>query len=316
MGSLFKKFAVAGLLAGAAYSAAGTAFAEQFLSKKGIQKLALRGGFSSPEEQECFINSEEALAGTRFYREHAFKNIFTFNKHSKCLHAIYYEAPEKSNVYVITCHGYTGDPTLNKTYIKHFYEMGFNVIAPYLRGHGKSEYKFCTMGWLDRLDIIDWIDCILEMDADAKIILHGVSMGAATVMMATGEELPVNVVCCIEDCGFTTLWEQYGIQLKELYNIPSEIFLKIINPVFKATLGYDIKDASAINQVKKSKTPTIFIHGDKDAVVPFWMNYPLYQNADCEKERLVVPGAHHAASAYLSPELYWNTVSQFIKKYI
>ncbi len=313
---LLKKFAVTGAIAGVACAAAGSAFIEQFLSKKGIQKLAVKGGFTSPEEQECFINSEEAIAGTEFYRKTVYRDIFTFNKHSKCLHAIFYDAPEESDVFVISCHGFMGDPTLNKTYIKHFYEMGFNVLLPYLRGHGKSEHNYCTMGWLDRLDIIDWIDYIRDLNPKAKIILHGVSMGAATVMMTTGEELPDNVVCCIEDCGYTALWDEYSVQLKELYNLPSDLVLNILNPIFKMTLGFDIKSASALKQVKKSKTPTLFIHGDKDAFVPFWMNYPLYQNASCEKERLVVPGAHHAASVYLYPELYWNTVSEFIKKYI
>lgn len=313
---LLKKIAVTGAIAGAACAAAGSAFIEQFLSKKGISKLAAKGGFTSPEEMECFINSEEAIAGTEFYRKTVYRDIFTFNKHSKCLHAIFYDAPEKSDVFVISCHGYMGNPTLNKTYIKHFYEMGFNVLLPYLRGHGKSEHNYCTMGWLDRLDIIDWIEYIRDLNPKAKIILHGVSMGAATVMMTTGEELPDNVVCCIEDCGYTTLWDEYSVQLKELYNLPSDIVLNILNPIFKMTLGFDIKSASALKQVKKSKTPTLFIHGDKDAFVPFWMNYPLYQNASCEKERLVVPGAHHAASVYLCPELYWNTVTEFIKKYI
>ena len=81
--------------------------------------------------------------------------------------------------------------------------------------------------------------------------------------------------------------------------------------------GYDFgKDTNALEAVKYAKVPMLFIHGDKDAFVPFWMNYPLYQNSSCEKERLVVPGAHHAASVYLCPELYWNTVTEFIKKYI
>ena len=314
--SLIKKFTVTGAIAGGVCAAAGKIFVEKFLSKKGIRNLAISGGFASPEENDCFINSEEALAGTEFYRKHTFKEIFTFNKYSNCLHAIFYDAPEKSDVYVISCHGYMGNPTLNKTYIKHFYEMGFNVLLPYLRGHGKSEFDYCTMGWLDRLDMLDWISYIIDMNPDAKIILHGISMGAATVMMTTGENLPENVVCCIEDCGFTTLWDEYSVQLRELYNLPSETVLKILNPIFKKTVGFDIKEASALNQVKKSKTPTLFIHGDKDTFVPFWMNYPLYQNAGCEKERLIVPGAHHAASVYLKPELYWNTVTEFIKKYI
>lgn len=313
---LFKFFAVSGTAAGIACAATGIAFVEKFLSRKGIQKIAENGGLSSPEEDLCFTESEEAKAGLSFYRERVYKNITVINKASKSLHAIYYEADSPSDVYVISCHGYTGMPSHNKTYAKHFHEMGFNVLLPHLRGHGESEHNYCTMGWFDRLDIIEWINHIIEINPNAKIILHGVSMGAATVMMTTGEDLPDNVVCCIEDCGYTSLWDEYSVQLKELYHLPADMILNIINPIAKATLGFSFRSASALNQVKKSKTPTLFIHGDKDAFVPFWMNYPLYQNASCEKERLVVSGAHHGASAYLSPELYWNTVKEFIQKYI
>ncbi len=141
-------------------------------------------------------------------------------------------------------------------------------------------------------------------------------MGAATVMMATGENLPKNVICCIEDCGFTTLWEQYSVQLRAKTKIPPDIILTMVNSVAKAKLGCSLKEVSPLEAVQKSKTPTLFIHGDKDDFVPFWMNYPLYKYASCEKERLVVSGATHAASAYVYPEIYWDAVSKFINKYI
>ena len=141
-------------------------------------------------------------------------------------------------------------------------------------------------------------------------------MGAATVMNVTGEKLPANVICCIEDCGFTTLWDQYSVQIREMTKIPAELILNIVNGVTKRKLKFDLKENSPIEQVKKSNTPTLFIHGDKDSVVPFWMQYPLYQNAECEKEKLVVTGATHAASGYLYPEIYWGAIEKFINKYI
>ena len=156
---------------------------------------------------------------------------------------------------------------------------------------------------------------ITEKDSEAKIVLHGASMGAVTVMNATGEELPENVICCIEDCGFTSLLEQYKFQLKELLKIPPEPLLKFFNPIIKNKAGFDIKENSPLKQIKKSKTPTLFIHGDNDSTVPFWMNYHLYQNARCEKERLVVEGATHAAAGYVYPEIYWEVITKFINKY-
>ena len=87
---------------------------------------------------------------------------------------------------------------------------GMNVVLPDLRGHGKSEGTYVGYGYHDRLDLIIWIDRVLGIDPDAVIILHGISMGAATVMMATGEKLPSNIKACIEDAGFSTALEEFA----------------------------------------------------------------------------------------------------------
>ncbi|MBE6819930.1 MAG: alpha/beta hydrolase [Ruminococcaceae bacterium] len=300
---------------GAVCHFSGNLFIKKTLSKEAIRDLIAKGGLMPNEESACFYESDEAKAGIEFYRKHIYKDVFTFNKYSECLHAIFYEN-EGSDVYAISCHGFTGDPSQNSIYTKHFYEMGSNVLLPYLRGHGKSEHSHCTMGWMDRLDIIDWISFIINKNPKAKIILHGASMGAATVMNATGENLPENVKCCIEDCGFTSLWDQYTAQIGAATKIPAKVILSLVNPAFKVKLGFDIRDASPLNQVKKSKTPTLFIHGDKDTVVPFSMNYPLYAAAGCEKERLVVEGATHCAAGYLFPEIYWDKITEFTNKYL
>lgn len=313
---LLKTAAVTGALAGITSSAIGNWFIETFLSKNGIKKIIENGSPVPSDDSKCFYESEEAIKGIEFYRTKPCEEIFLFNKEGICLYADYYENENPSDIYVISCHGFTGMPSQNSIFTKHFYEMGYNVILPYLRAHGKSEHRYCTMGWLDRLDIIDWINYIIDKNPCAKIILHGASMGAATVMNATGENLPSNVKCCIEDCGFTSLWDQYTVQIREMTKIPANIILNIVNTVAKRKLRFDFKDNSPLEQVKKSSTPTLFIHGDKDSVVPFWMQYPLYQNAECEKEKLVVPGATHAASGYVYPEIYWGAIDKFIAKYI
>ncbi len=310
----FKKAAITGAVAGVATAAIGNWFIETFMSKNGIKKIIENDSLMPSDDSKCFYESEEAIAGIKFYREKPCDEIYLFNKDGVCLYADYYE--NTSDVYVISCHGFTGIPSQNSIFTKHFYEMGYNVILPYLRAHGKSEHNYCTMGWLERLDIIDWIEYVIDKNPAAKIILHGASMGAATVMNATGEMLPANVKCCIEDCGFTSLWDLYSIQIREMTKIPADIILNIVNTVTKRKLKFDFKENSPLEQVKKSDTPTLFIHGDKDSVVPFWMQHPLYQNAECEKEKLIVAGATHAASGYVYPEIYWGAIDKFISKYI
>lgn len=311
---LFKRFFSAAALGAGALIAAGNFYVESYLSKKGIKKLQQGPGMLDEETQKILHDSPESIASIDFYRTTAHKEVFTFNKNSVCLHALEYS--NNSDIFVIFCHGFTGDPNTDNVFAKRYYDMGYNLIMPYSRAHGKSEHNYCTMGWLERFDIADWARYIAEKNPNAKIVLHGVSMGSATVMMATGEILPSNVKCCIADCGFTTLWDLYSYQIRNLFPfIPAGLLLNAANTVSKFKIGFDFKDASAIEQVKKSVTPTLFIHGEKDDFVPFWMNYSLYSAANCEKQRLVVPDSPHAVSELVNPELYWSTVKSFIEKY-
>lgn len=311
---IFKKILAAGAVSVGALALTGNIYIENYLSKKGIKKLQQGPGMLDEETKKILHESPEAVASIDFYRSTAHKEAFTFNKNSVCLHALEYD--NNSDIYVIFCHGFTGDPNTDNVFAKRYYDMGYNLIMPYSRAHGKSEHNYCTMGWRERLDIVDWARYIADKNPNAKIVLHGVSMGSATVMMATGETMPENVKCCIADCGFTTLWDLYSYQLRNLIPaIPAGLILNAANAVSKLKIGFDFKEASAIEQVKKSVTPTLFIHGEKDDFVPFWMNYSLYEAAGCEKQRLVVPDSPHAVSELVNPELYWSTVTDFIGRY-
>lgn len=223
---------------------------------------------------------------------------------------------ENSNVWVITVHGYMGSGSKMASYAENFYNMGYNVLVPDLRGHGKSEGDYIGMGWNDRKDILRWIDLILKENNNAKIILHGVSMGGATVMMTSGEELPENVKCIIEDCGYSSVVDEFEDKLKNIFNLPKTPILQAADLVSRVRAGYWFSDASSVNQLKKAKVPILFIHGDKDDFVPYDMLDKVYNAADVEKEKLVVEGAEHAKSAYVNPELYWNTISNFINKHL
>ena len=199
--------------------------------------------------------------------------------------------------------------------VKKFYELGFNVLAVDARAHGDSEGAKIGMGWPERRDIAGWIKLILSWDPDARIILHGVSMGAATVLMASGETLPENVKAVIADCGYTSEWDEF-IWEAETLHIPWFPVLNAASLLSKLRDGYDFKQASALDQVKKSRIPTLFIHGSEDELVPYKMLGELYLAAACEKEKLTVEGAGHALSSSVDPELYWSTVERFIEKYI
>lgn len=232
------------------------------------------------------------------------------------LHAYEIKNTKKSDVWVIVVHGYTGKASDQYGYAKGFYDMGYNVLVPDLRGHGLSEGNYIGMGWDDRLDVLGWIDYVIKNNKDAQIVLHGVSMGGATVMMTAGEQLPDNVKCIIEDSGYTSVWNEFSYQLKALFNLPSFPVLQCASVVGKLRAGYWISDASAIDQLANATKPMLFIHGDKDDFVPFYMLDEVYNAANVEKEKLVIEGSAHAKALQTNPELYWKTVTQFVKKYV
>ena len=232
------------------------------------------------------------------------------------LHGYEVKNENKTNKWAIVVHGYTSEGELVSSKAKHFYEMGYNVLVPDLRGHGKSEGDYIGMGWDDRLDIIAWINNILEYNPSSEIILHGTSMGAATVLSTSGENLPKNVKAIIADCGYTSVWNEFTYQLKALFNLPSFPVMNLSNMVTIFKAGYSLKDASPIEQVAKSKTPILYIHGDKDDFVPYYMMDELYRATSSEKSKLTVQNAGHGKADLVNPDLYWNTVTDFLSKYM
>lgn len=217
--------------------------------------------------------------------------------------------------YALVCHGYTSKAKHMAGFVNKFHTLGYNVLAVDARAHGDSEGTKIGMGWVERFDVIEWINYIISLEPDAQIILHGVSMGASTVLMASGEELPKNVKAIIADCGYTSEWDEFR-QEADVLHIPWFPVLNASSAISKVRDGYDFKQASAVEQVKKSHTPTLFIHGSEDELVPYGMLNELYSAANCEKEILTIQGAGHALSSSVAPELYWNTVENFLKKHL
>lgn len=227
-----------------------------------------------------------------------------------------YVVTQNSNKWAIVVHGYGGSGKLMSDKSKYFYDMGYNVLIPDLRGHGKSEGDYIGMGWKDRLDIISWINFIIKENPNAEIVLHGTSMGAATVLMTSGENLPSNVKAIVADCAYTSAWDEFSYQLETYLKVPSSYILNVTNMVTKLKAGYSLKEASALESVKKATVPILFIHGDKDKFVPYSMMDKLYDATNSPKEKLTIDGGEHANSDLVSPFLYWLTVEDFLNQYV
>ena len=240
------------------------------------------------------------------------KNVEITAKDGIKLKGTEYIVNTENNKWAIVLHGYRSSPKSVLTIGEHFSKEGYNVLIPNMRGCGESEGKYIGLGWLDKDDLQGWIKLIVEQNENSEIILHGSSMGSATVLMASGDNIPSNVKAIIADSGYTSVWDIFASEAKKRFNIPKFPVLNMFQIVAKVRAGYDIKKASALEQVKKSKTPILFIHGDADDFVPEYMCEQLYEAANCKKEKLIIEGAGHTDSKYKGPETYYNKIFEFI----
>ena len=254
---------------------------------------------------------KEQKKATEFKKTTSNANI-TNNDNLK-LQANYKVQEKKTHKWTILIHGYKVNNNNMMSYGEKYYEMGYNVLLPNNRAHGNSEGNYIGMGWLDKDDIACWVNWINKQDPNAKIILHGVSMGAATTMMASGENLN-NVVGYIEDCGYTSVWDIFASELDKRFSLPTFPVLNISNGVAKLKAGYDFKEASSVDQLKKCQKPMLFIHGGKDDFVPTYMVYEVYDAANCEKDLYIVDEAGHAEAKDFDVDAYWNKVFSFINE--
>lgn len=229
----------------------------------------------------------------------------------------YLEAKQPTNKTAIIVHGYTSNGKSMAAFGKIYFEQfGYNILMPDLRGHGESEGNYIGFGWHDRKDIISWINYALTRNgSDSKIVLHGISMGGGTVLMTSGEELPSNVKCIISDCAYSSIKDILAYQMKTTYKLPSFPILNITSIICKFKAGYFFKDGSAIEQVKRSKTPILYIHGDADTFVPTSMVYALNEATKAEKDLLIVKGAEHGNAYWVNTITYETKVKDFINKF-
>ena len=235
------------------------------------------------------------------------------------LHGVCYANAETADMHrwAVVLHGYRGDHTGALQLAVPYYEAGYQVIAPDLRACGESEGDYVGMGWLDRKDVLQWIDYIIEQDPEAKIVVHGISMGAATTMMTAGESTPDNVKAFVEDCGYTSVWDIFSSELQLRFGLPEFPILYTASGVAKLRAGYSFTEASALAQVAHCEKPMLFIHGTADDFIPYEMMDTLYNAKPGDnKAELTAVGAGHGEAMYALGDTYWDTVFDFIEPYM
>ena len=265
-------------------------------------------------------NPEKFLIDPReeWLNEQTFENYSITNVDGNKLKGYLLKADKPSDVYVFGSHGYRcwGKREF-RLMAKFYHDLGFNVFIVDHQAHGESEGKYIGFGSHESRDAMQWLKFMTDtFGSDIQIILHGVSMGCATVMMMSGNpDLPKNVKFTVADCGYTSPWAEFDYQLKNAH-VPTSPLLDGANFFNKHIAKYDFKKVDAVESVSHAQVPMLFIHGTKDDFVPTYMVHELYDACSTDKDLLLVEGAGHAESYPTDSAAYEAKVKSFIDKYI
>ena len=263
------------------------------------------------EQHLDFINERK-----EWLSQQKIEYVFIKSDDNLKLHATLLRSKSNKNC-VICFHGYTSKGLNDYGTISKFYiEQGFNMLIVDERAHGDSEGTYIGFGVLDRYDVVKWIEYAIKLFGnDVNIMLHGDSMGATTVLLASGLNLPKNVKAIVADCGFTSAYDVFSHILKRDYHIPEFPIMNVTEIMTRKKAGYGYNDASTLDAVASTDIPILFVHGDKDDFVPPWMSEKNYEACKSEKELLIVKGADRAESYYIDTPAFENAVKKMIDKY-
>lgn len=245
-----------------------------------------------------------------WFKNSNYKEVYIKSFDKKKLHA--YEIKNKLNTWVIIVHGYTNNALEMLDVAYNFYKKGYSILLIDQRAHGKSDGIYSTHGFYERKDMLSWIDYI-NKKKKTKIILYGISMGGTVIMRTVGENLPDNVICAIEDCGFISNYDQFYNQLKYLKFLPKPIIssFNIFSSIF---FGFNIYKFKPEEILMNGKIPFMFIHGSSDKLVPPKNAYDAYQLYKGKKKLLIIDGAKHMKSSIQDSKKYYNEIFNFIKE--
>lgn len=232
------------------------------------------------------------------------------------LHAYYLPAQKAAKYRVILHHGYTSQgrnmALFAKLYRDHF---DCDILSIDMRAHGTSEGQYLGFGWLEKDDTRLWIEKLNALTGQAPpVILHGISMGASTILSLAGNDCPDQVKLIIADSGFSDLNRQFKRQLWMIFHLPGFPIIPMGSLWCRWILGFSFKQASPIESAHRIQVPTLIIHGLKDMFVPHPMSDDLFAALTCPKRLVHYPNAPHALTYPLNKADYERQVLSFIQE--
>ena len=231
------------------------------------------------------------------------------------LRGLYLINPEAKGT-IILMHGYRMDGYTDFTCVyRKYYEAGFSLLNAFQRAHAESEGEYITFGIKERFDCRDWAEYVSDrFGPEHSIVLDGLSMGATTVLMASGLPLPENVKGIIADCGFTSPWDELEHLLKTKYHLPIHPLLDAADLCAKLLGGFSLKEYSTLEAMKTNTLPILFLHGEEDIFVPTAFSVRAFEVCTAPKRLHTVPGAAHGVSYLVDKEGCDAALDDFLSK--
>ncbi len=268
-------------------------------------------GYNLPKGKIYEIHYDQMKKWIDFARSYSYE-IYTIKSFDGLkLQAKYFEC-NPGGIVEILFHGYRGNSESDLAGgIQRCFSLKRNVLLVDQRASGFSEGKVITFGVNEHKDCLKWIDFVIEkFGPDVKIVISGVSMGAATVMMAAGRDLPSNVIHVLADCGYSSQKEIIKKVIRQM-KLPDNLLYPFVKASAKIFGHFDLEEITPVEAMKKCKIPIIFFHGKTDAFVPWDMSKECFEALNAPKSFITMPDSGHGLCYIDDIEGYVKAVKDF-----
>lgn len=264
-----------------------------------------------PEGEIYEVYYDKMIAWTKEIRSMPYEDMEITTFDGLRLHARYYEYSPDAPIELMF-HGYRGNAERDLSGgVQRCFSLGRSAFIVDQRCSGKSEGNVITFGIKEHRDCLEWVDFMIKhFGQDVKIILCGISMGASTMLMASGHPLPKNVIGVLADCGFNSAKDIIQIVIKRM-GLPPKLLYPFVKLGARLYGHFDLDETSAEKAVKNCKVPVIFYHGDTDDFVPCEMSKINYEACPTRKKLVYIKNAGHGLSYLKDPKTYLDTLRDF-----
>lgn len=259
---------------------------------------------------------DSIVASYSWLLNHNAQDVYIESDDGLKLHGLWVPADDARGT-VILAHGYRSTMLVDFGIAFAFYHSrGMNLLIPEQRAHGKSQGRFITFGVKESADMFRWIEFHNANYGECPVVLHGLSMGASTVLFLADKDLPANVKGIIADCGFTSARDILSSVYTNVTHLPAVPSIWVTDLLARIFAGFSLGQCDTRKTLARSQLPVIMVHGKEDGFVPCEMTVQGFAACVADKQLLLVDGADHGVSFLVAPERYSQMVTDFLNKYV